>query len=153
MLSKESELTNKLILSTHKKLSHAGCYSVLSELRKKFWIPHYYSVVKKSLRSCTHCRRFNNRVVKINQAPYRDFRINPSSVPYRNVFVDHMGPFYVKLKGEKIKVWLLCITCLWSRAINLKLCLDMTAKTFLRALQLHVFEYGIPNLCLSVMGT
>ena len=44
------------------------------------------------------------------------------------------------------------MTCLWSRAIQLKICLDFT-KEFLRAFQLHSYEYGIPQLVLSDPGS
>ncbi|XP_064097667.1 uncharacterized protein LOC135209048 [Macrobrachium nipponense] len=55
--------------------------------------------------------------------------------------------------GKKSKVWILCITCLWSRAINLKVCVDLSEISFLRALQLHCFEFGVPELCLSDQGS
>ena len=45
------------------------------------------------------------------------------------------------------------MTCLWSRAIHLKICLDLTTKVFLRAFQLHSYEYGIPQLVLSDLGS
>ena len=48
---------------------------------------------------------------------------------------------------------MLCISCLWSRAINLKVCLDLTVKNFLRAFQLHTYEFGVPEYCLSDMGS
>ena len=153
LLARESRLTRLVILHMHIKNSHAGVYSVLSELRKTFWIPKYFSVVKKELRKCVNCRRFNRRTVKLNQSPYRDFRLDPPNIPYRSIFLDYLGPYYVKINNVKTKVWLLCITCLWSRAINLKICIDLTVPTFLRAFQLHVWEYGFPKNCFSDMGT
>ena len=153
LLARESRLTRLVILHMHIKNSHAGVYSVLSELRKTFWIPKYFSVVKKELRKCVNCRRFNRRTVKLNQSPYRDFRLDPPNIPYRSIFLDYLGPYYVKINNVKTKVWLVCITCLWSRAINLKICIDLTVPTFLRAFQLHVWEYGFPKNCFSDMGT
>ena len=153
LLPKESKLMKLIILDLHEKFSHAGCYSLLSELRKKIWIPHYYSVVKKVIKDCVVCRRFKERTIRLNQSPYRDFRLNPPDIPFRYIFIDHLGPYHVKSNGQKIKVWILCISCLWCRAINLKVCLDLSTKEFLRALQLHVFEYGMPELCMSDLGT
>ena len=59
LLSKHSILTKLIIAEVHKKRGHARCYSLLSELRKTFWITHSFSVVKKLLRECITCRRFN----------------------------------------------------------------------------------------------
>ena len=153
LLAKCSKLTRILIIDLHQKLSHAGCYALLSELRKSVWIPHYFSVVKKVLKECILCRRFHARPLKLNQSSYRDFRLNPPQIPYSYVYVDYLGPFYVKRETKKDKVWLLCITCMWSRAINLKLCLNMTVEEFLRAFQLHTFEFGLPQYCISDLGT
>ena len=154
LISKNSHLSKLVIRDLHLKLSHAGCYSVLAELRKNFWITHVYSTVKKVLSDCLLCKRLNERAVKLNQSPYPEFRINPDNVPYRQIFIDHMGPFKTKNEqGETTKVWLLCITCLWSRAINLKICNDLSTGEFLRALQLHAFEYGVPSRCLSDLGS
>ena len=96
------------------------------------------------LKECSTCKRFKERTVKVNQCAYRDFRIDPPSIPFKYIFIDHFGPYNVKLNGKKSKVWILCLTCLWSRAIHLKICLDLTTKEFLRAFQLHSYEYGIP---------
>ena len=153
LLSSNSDLTKLIILDTHSKLSHSGIYSVLGELRKKFYIPKHFSTAKKYLRKCTHCQRFNARVIKLNQSSYRDFRTDPPKIPFSNVFVDHLGPLSVKINNETKKVWLLCITCTWTRAVNLKICLDLSLKEFLRAFQIHVFEYGVPQLCISDLGS
>ncbi|XP_066981209.1 uncharacterized protein [Macrobrachium rosenbergii] len=67
--------------------------------------------------------------------------------------MDYIGPYFVRLNGQKVKVWLLCFTCMWSRAINLKLCIDLSVKEFLRAFQLHAFEFGIPQFCMSDLGS
>ena len=154
LISRNSALSPMIIRDLHIKLSHAGCYSVLAELRKNFWITHVYSTVKKVLSDCVICKRLNERVIKLNQSPYPEFRINPDNVPYRQIFIDHMGPFKTKNEqGNTIKVWLLCITCLWSRAINLKVCMNLSTDEFLRALQLHTFEYGLPTHCFSDLGS
>lgn len=153
LLPKQSRLTTLAILDLHTKLAHAGCYSVLSELRKRFYVTHCFSVVKKTLRSCVPCKVFKERTIKLNQNEYREFRQNPPSVPFKYIFIDHFGPYLTKRGEEKTKVWILCITCMWSRAINLKICHDMSVKEFLRSFQLHIYDHGLPELCISDLGT
>ena len=137
----------------HEKYAHAGCYSLLSELRKTFYIPSYFSNVKKVLKTCISCRKMNERTIKLNQSSYRDFRLHPCEIPFGYCYMDYMGPFQTKQANQKIKVWLLIITCMWSRAANLKMCTDISTKEFLRAFQLHSFEYGIPQLCITDLGS
>ena len=153
LLPKNSKLTNLIIRDLHVSFSHAGIYTLLKELRKEFWITHYYSTVRKMLRQCITCKRLNERSIKLNQSSYRDFRVEPPSIPFRYVCLDYMGPFNVTWNGKKSKVWILIITCMWSRAINMKICINANVKEFLRALQLHIFEYGIFELCISDLGS
>ncbi|XP_068203563.1 uncharacterized protein [Palaemon carinicauda] len=153
LLPKHSLLTKLLIRDMHVSLGHAGVYSILAQLRKQFWIIHFYSTVKKVLRECITCRRLNERPIKANQSAYRDFRSNPPPIPYRYIFIDYIGPYTVIWNGERKKIWLLCVTCLWSRAINLKICLSADTGDFLKAFQLHIYEFGIPEFCISDLGS
>ena len=153
LMSNESKLTSLIIHDTHERFSHSGCYAILTSLRKKFWIPKCFSTVKKVIKNCIVCKRFNHKTVKLNQSPYRDFRMNPESYPYRNIFIDYLGPMYVRSDGVKKKVWILVITCLWSRAVNLIVCNDLTVKSFLRALQTHIYQYGLPTKIFSDLGS
>ena len=153
LIPKDSHVTKLLILDAHVKLRHGGIYAVLNSLRKLFWIPTCFSVVKRVLRQCTHCRRFNNRAIKLNQNSYMDIRLNPSETPYAHVFLDYLGFYYVMYQGVKTKVWILCVCCVYTRAINLHVALDMTTEEFLRLLQMHIYEWGLPVLTISDSGT
>ena len=153
LLSKKSSLTECIINDLHHQLNHSGKYAVLSELRKRFYIPSCFSTVRSILRKCVVCKRFNGRPIQLNQNSYRDFRANPETLPFRNLFLDYIGPIYVKIKGETHKVYLLILSCLWTRAISLQICLDLSVKNFLRAMQLNVYRFGLPSLCISDGGS
>ena len=153
LLPKDSWLTDLIIMNLHEKFAHAGCYTLLNELRKKFYIPTYFSNVKRVLKSCISCRKMNERTVKLNQSSYREVRLHPCEVPFGYCYLDYMGPFQTRQGNQKVKVWLLVITCMWSRAVNLKVCTDMSTREFLRAFQLHSFEYGLPQFCVTDLGS
>ncbi|XP_068247871.1 uncharacterized protein [Palaemon carinicauda] len=131
----------------------SSCYVILTELRKQYCVPHYFSFVKRVLKECITCSKVKQRTIKLIQSPYREFRLEPPNIPFKYIFIDHLGYFQVKYQQKKIKVCILCITCLWSRAINLKICFDLSTVEFLRAFQIHTYEYGIPELCLSDLGS
>ena len=153
LLPKESHLTTCLIRHIHEKLSHSGMFPVLKELHKNFYICNYFTVVKKVLRKCVACKRQNEPPIKITQNEYREFRFNPGKRPYSYVGVDYAGPFTVVLNGEKKKVYLLLITCLYTRAINIKICRSASVEDFLRALQMHIYQHGMFEYFLSDMGS
>ena len=153
LLAKDSPFLRLIISDLHVKACHAGIYKLSSILRKQFYIPSIFSTLKKVLKTCTVCARYNSRTIKLNQSPYRGFRIEPPSIPYRYLSLDYIGPLSVKESGKNSKVYLLCITCLWSRAVNLVICRDLTTKSFLRAFQIHVYQWGLPEYCYSDSGS
>lgn len=153
LLPRTGILTEMIINSMHHRFSHAGIYSILGELRKRYFIPRIFSTVKKVLKLCLVCKRQNARTIKTNQSDYREFREKPPHVPYRYIFLDHFGPYWIKLTDHKTKVWVLCITCLWTRAINLVISYDMTTKEFLRTFQHHIYQYGLPERVFSDLGS
>ncbi|XP_066956284.1 uncharacterized protein [Macrobrachium rosenbergii] len=133
LLPKDSRITELIISDIHAKHNHVGIYSVMNEMRKRFYIPSYFSTVKRIMRKCVNCRKVNARTIKINQSSYRDIRVNPVKIPFSCSFLDYMGPFNVYHDNKKSKVWVLVITCMWSQAVNLKVCSDMSTNEFLRA--------------------
>ena len=156
LLSRKSRFAELTIIHFHNQLFHANRLTVISEIRKKLWIPSCYSLVKSITRRCVFCQRHNNRTIKVNQNKYRNFRAEHPCVPFQYIFVDHMGPYYIKSdnpKSEPVKVYGLVICCLWSRAINVEYCYDLSADAFLKALQMHIFNNGLSELCLSDMGS
>jgi len=153
LMPKKSALTDLVIVHVHERLAHAGLYAVLREIRREFYILHYFSVIRRVLKSCVICRRLNERPIKLNQSNYRSFRTDPNQIAFRDLFLDFAGPYSIKLCGQKRKVWLLIITCTWSRAVNLKVCLSANTQDFIRAIQLHIYDHGMFTLCVSDLGS
>ena len=153
ILARNSILTMLIVRKIHAKLSHAGTFTVTAELRKYYFVNSVQSLVKSILQSCIHCRRFNARAIKLNQSEYRKFRSDPPAVPFKSVFIDFFGHYEVIMNKNRCKIWILIITCLWSRAVNLKIVHGMDVKSLLLAFQTHVNEYGLPEVVISDMGS
>ena len=100
------------------------------------------------------CKKLYGRSIKINKNDYQDVRINPKDLPYSDVSLDHIGPISVKGSlGTLDKAYILIITCLWSRAVNLLVCPKIDARSFLQGFQRHIFDYGLPRSVLSDNGS
>ena len=153
LLPKNSELTKLIITSLHNKLGHCGFYRILCELRKRFYIEKIFSTVKLVVKNCVICKKSNATVLKLNQSYFREFRSNPNSIPFSYVFLDYIGPFTVFSNNCKTKVYILILSCLWSRATSLQLCDSLSIDDFIRALQLHYYKWGIPSYLLSDSGS
>lgn len=153
LLPKTSHLTDLIILNVHQVYNHCGAHQLLRHLRAEFYVLGFFSLIRKLLKRCIVCRRFNARTIKLNQSDYRSLRVTPIATPFANIYIDYAGPFIVKLSGTQIKVWLLVVTCMWCRAINICICRSADTVDFLKAMQLHVYEFGIFSTCVSDLGT
>ena len=153
LLDQNGYLTYLIVRDYHEKICHGNLYLVISEISKTYFLPKRYSTVKKILKNCIICKRFNARPIKLNQSMYRERRISPKQVPFSEIYIDHLGPIYVKKNGIKSKVWLLCVTCIWTRGVNLLISHDLSTKEFLRNLQIHCYRYGVPSSLICDLGS
>ena len=153
LLPDNSHVTNLIINNMHEKMSHSGIYSIVRELRKEFFIIHCFSSVKKQLKKCIVCKKVNARKLKLDQNSYREFRSSPPAKPFAYVYMDYIGPFIVKFENNRKKIWILIICCMWSRAVNLVICFSADVHSFLMAVQQHIYNYGIFELCISDLGS
>ena len=131
LLYRDSTLTKLIIMDLHIQYSHSGKYFILREMKKVYFCPKIFSKVKNVLQACLICRRLNRRTIKLNQSPYRDFRVNPPDVVFKFLFLDFMGPYTIKFDNQRTKCWILCLSCIWSRCINLKVYLSLSVHSFL----------------------
>jgi len=153
LLPKKSLLTEMIIRDCHEKMAHIGTYTILRELRPYYYITNCYSMVRRVIRNCVKCLKLNSRCIGNNQNVYRNFRMSPKEVPFAYVFIDYAGPWKIKTDSGNAKVWLLLITCCWSRAGNIKICRSLNVQDFLRAIQLHIYEMGLFHFCSSDLGS
>jgi hypothetical protein len=154
LLHPDCHITSSIIMDAHSQLSHGNTYRILHYLKQDFWIPKIYSIVKKNLAKCLWCKKLYGRTVKINTNDYTATRVDPTAIPFRNLLLDYIGPFSSKSFDSKPqKIYILILTCYWSQAINLLVCDSLETGAFLRALQLHIYAYGIPSKIISDNGS
>ena len=153
LLDKNHILTKIIIQDMHGKLRHAGVYKMLACLRKEFYIPSFYSTVKKYIKNCMKCKRLYSRTLQVNENQNIEYKINASNIPYRDLFLNFLGGFEITINGEKNMLYILIITCIYTRAVNLLLCRGVDNKAFISALQIHVFEFGILQRIMSDQGS
>ncbi len=153
LLSKNSLFMKLIVLDFHLSFSHAGTYYILNQLRRRFFILKAYSSVKKIINSCIHCRRFNNRGIKVNANDYPSFMVNTGQKLFETVFIDYAGPYITKLGKERTKTYLVLFKCFFSKSINVQIVTSADIKGFLRAFQDHVYEYGLPQSVHSDAGS
>ena len=152
-LPPKSKITREIILDMHNKYSHIRSYQLVALLKKSYYLQRPLQVINNTLKDCVTCKRYTGRTIKLNQNEYAEFRQMPEKVPFKDIFIDHIGPYLTKFQNVEIKTYVLAITCLYSRAVNLVMSVDLSTTEYLKALNKHIFSYGCPSTIRSDQGT
>ena len=65
LLPKNERLTHLMIEKFHKQNSPSGVSQCLSQIKRKYWIPHRRATVKSVIQSCLVCRRHEGGSYKL----------------------------------------------------------------------------------------
>ena len=152
-IPRKSELVTLLVKHYHKKTLHGGVSLTMNSFRERFWTPRLRSIVKSIIHRCEKCKRYRVKpVASPPAAKLPEFRVKMID-PFNVTGVDFAGPMAYKVKkGHFGKVYVALFTWASTRAVHLKLCHDLTAVEFQRALKEFVARRGCPNMMVSDNG-
>lgn len=139
-----------LILShLHRKLNYSGVEHVLSDLREKYWVPQVRPVIKKTIQSCSICKRRSIQLAPAMMASLQSSRLQAFTPPFHNTGVEYFGPMYVKEKRSTVKRYGCLFTCLVTRAVHLEIAHSMDRDSFIMALRRMIGRRGRPKYIYS----
>ena len=75
------------------------------------------------------------------------------SAPFENVGCDFFGPFQIKLRRSLVKRYGCVFTCLYSRAVHIEICTDLTSDCFILALRRFIALRGPVAMIRCDQGT
>ncbi|XP_064475845.1 uncharacterized protein LOC135389743 [Ornithodoros turicata] len=148
VLPKKNHYSEMLIRQYHWDLLHAGVRDTLVHLRERYWVVQGRQTVKKILKRCVVCQRFNARSSQQEAAPLPSPRVTKSE-PFEVVGVDFAGPLVVKTQRSTKQMFFVIFVCATTRALHLELVQDMATSTFLFALRRFIARRGIPRIVYS----
>jgi hypothetical protein len=149
VLPSDHPLVDKLIRSRHEASGHAGVQYMMSSLREEFWIIRARKTIRRIVRKCTKCSRFDSKPIEIPLSPLPEDRVRNANV-FEIVGVDLAGPLI--LKGNS-KTWIVIFTCAVFRAVHLELVSALSTESFLQAFRRFVARRGRPSIVYSDNGT
>ncbi|XP_066153587.1 uncharacterized protein [Euwallacea fornicatus] len=145
-----------MLTHEHIRLGHAGAQSVLSNVRTRFWPLNGLREVKRIIRRCIVCHRFNARTCEQIMANLPKERVNISR-PFQNVGVDFGGPFFLKTsklrKAPTTKAYIAVFVCMATKAIHIELVSSLSTEDFLMTLKRFISRRGNPSVIFSDNGT
>ena len=151
LLPKNHYLSTLLVRDAHERVHHNRVEATLAQLRTRFWIVKGRQFVKRTLASCTVCRRYEGKSYRVPpQSDLPEFRL--SQIPaFTYVRVDYAGPLHIKVSGQSAlqKVYVLLFTCCSVRAVHLELATDLSVDVFIRCLRRFAARRGLPELIIS----
>jgi hypothetical protein len=150
----KSAVTFLKLREIHVKLCHAGVETTLTEFLSQFWSPQARKQTRQMVKKCLQCRRAHSAQFALPRMPPHPSRRTRASAPFLHIGVDYAGPTLTRLpEGNIVKVWLVLITCLMTRAVYIEPTLDMTTDSFLNVFRRFVARRGRPETCLSDNGS
>uniref|UniRef100_A0A914HND9 Integrase catalytic domain-containing protein n=1 Tax=Globodera rostochiensis TaxID=31243 RepID=A0A914HND9_GLORO len=153
LLSKHSAILKLIILKCHQRRHHLGVDTTLTEFLSEHWAPQARSAVKRVLKECRRCRRINAYPLALPTMPQLPKERVRRHAPFQSIGIDFLGPTEVRLAGEKVKSWIILITCLATRAVYLEAMLDTTAESLLNVFRRFISRRGKPEIIWSDNAT
>lgn len=152
----DSRLTELVINQAHKATLHGGPRLTLAVLRNHWWIIGGNRAVKKHIRTCVTCRRFDNTKQYQQMADLPEPRVTPSR-PFTHTGVDFTGQVELKLnKGRGVRTtkgYIAVFVCFATKAIHLELVSDLSSAAFMAAFKRMCARRGTPKHMYSDNGT
>ena len=143
---KSSKFVTLLIEFYHQTVFHAGALAVLTQIRRKYWIPAGRRAIQNVLRNCVKCKRYTSRSYhQPQESMIPEFRFQEHCTPFENIGIDTFGPIWVNTE----KRFVLLVTDLVIRAVDLELLQDMTAEVIFLALRTIIARRIQPKLIVS----
>lgn len=100
-------------------MKHDELYRLLNILINKLFSFHLCYGKKKIIKSSLICKGLYGRTIQRNTKGYKEFIISLNDITSREISLYLIGPFSNMVNENKIKVYLLIITSMWSRVVNL----------------------------------
>ena len=154
LLSAKSQLA-KLYTSMIHNACHLGVASVMTKVRRRFWIVGLRQLVRSIRFKCVKCKRLNGKTIEQVMGKIPTERLQPAPA-WSYTSVDFFGPYEIKgetNKRSRSKGYGVLFNCLLSRAVYIDIVPDYSTDSFLLALRRFLALNGCPIKMWSDRGS
>ena len=124
----------------------------MNKVRSKYQITKGRQRVKRVLRNCTTCKRYEGKPFKYSPPPQLPEHRVRGNFAFSSIGTDLAGPLFTRFTvkcSDTFKVWIVIFTCTLMRAWHLEIMQDMSTEQFLLAFGRFISCRGSPNLVIS----
>ena len=145
--------TEKLVMMSHLVTLHGGVGLTMAKLREEFWIPRLRRLVKKVIRKCYGCKRFQAVALATPPPGLLPPERTKGSTLFEVIGVDFAGPIkYNESARVEGKAYLVLYACSLTRALYLEVLQNLETTTFLSSLKRFIARRGRPVTMFSDNG-
>ena len=153
ILPRNGLFSSLVVRHSHLLTGHGGKGFTLNHVRQSgFFIICGVSLVKSLTFKCVGCRRLRAKQCSQKMSDLPIDRISKSA-PFENVGCDFFGPFQIKVRRSIVKRYGCVFTCLYSRAIHIEVCTDLSSDSFILALRRFIALRGPVAMIRCDQGT
>ena len=146
-------VTDLIIRDHRQRMGHLGQESVLSSLRKKYWVLKGRSAVRRVLNKCSDCHSRKAKPAEQFIAEVPKERVTPGDPPFTYFGVDCFGPLKVKQGRSHVKSYGCLFICLTMRALHIEIVHSLSADSTINAIRRFISVRGCPKEIRSDNGT
>ena len=152
-LPDDCPFTEKLVRRAHVTTLHGGVGLTMACVREKYWVPRLRQLVKRVVKSCWGCKRFQAVAFAAPPPGQLPKERTEGSTAFEVIGVDFAGPIrYRKTPKVEGKAYLVLFACSLSRALHLEVLPNLETVTFLASLKRLVARRGRPSKIYSDNG-
>ena len=148
-----SPYTTKLVEDSHLRTLHGGVGMTMAHVRENYWIPRLRQLVRKVIKKCYGCRRFQAKALQQPPPGMLPLERTVGNHPFQAIGVDFAGPLkYKKSNKAEGKAYIVLYACSLTRAIYVELLATLSAQEFISSLKRFIARKGRPQKIFSDNG-
>ena len=150
LLPSRHRYTEPLIKERHDHVHHNGVRETLNAIRETHWVLKGREAVKKVIRKCTICGRYEGKPFTAPPSPDLPTDRVYEGPPFTYTGIDFAGPLYVNSASpeNRSKAYCCLFTYASTRAVHLELTESLTVSSFLQAFR-RCSRRGLPAKLLT----
>jgi len=143
LLPSRHRYTELLIRERHDHVHHNGVRETLNAIRETHWVLKGRETVKRVIRKCNRCRRYEGKPFTAPRFPTDRVYEGP---PFTYTGIEFVGLLYVNSASpeNRSKAYCCLFTCASTRAVHLEITESLTVTSFLQAFRRFVSRRGLP---------
>ena len=137
----DKAIVRDMLKEIHINTFHGGIFRTVEEVRKNFYVPKLYFLVKNLIAHCKKCQRLRGKAYSFESPPLPRGRTLIPKRAFCNIGID----LFINKEMEKMKIFSMIFVCANSRAIHLDIVQNRGIESVFQCLTRFISLYGLPE--------